>query len=417
MGKTALRTLIAATLAVLVASTAHANDPLAEVLSQSGRDLWDSSYDVSVVTPDAARSVATTQPIFSQRTLAATERAIFDYRAIVAAGGWPIVPSSQKLRLGANGPAVVALRRRLMASGDLSTRAGQSSQFDTYVDRAVKRFQSRHGLPADGVLGSYSYAAMNVSASVRLRQLEINAERLRRQDMPAGRFVMVNIPGAEIEAVENGRVGQRHTAIVGRISRPTPILSSQITELNLNPYWNAPKSIVRRDIIPLMRKNPAYLQENGIRIYGPDKQELDPRSIDWTTEEAVDYHFKQDPSKINAMRAAKINFRNKHAVYMHDTPEQGLFDKLVRFESSGCVRVKNIRDLLTWIAKDTPQWSRRSLERTIAAGERTDAQLAAPVGVHFTYVTAWSTAPGVVQFRDDIYKRDREPELSLGTTG
>ena len=412
-----MRHLAALALTVCIAAPASANDPLAEILLQSGRDLWDSSYDVSVATPDAARSVATTQPIFSRRTLAATERAVREYRAIVAAGGWPVVPAGQKLRLGANGPSVAFLRRRLMASGDLSTRAGLSGQFDTYVDQAVKRFQSRHGMPADGVLGPYSFAALNVPASVRLRQLEINADRLRQQPMPGGRFVMVNIPGAEIEAVERGRVAQRHTAIVGRISRPTPILSSQITELNLNPYWNAPESIVRRDIIPLMRKNPKYLEENGIRIYGPDKQELDPRSIDWSTEEAVGYHFKQDPSRINAMRAAKINFKNKHAVYMHDTPEQGLFDKLVRFESSGCVRVKNIRDLLTWIAKDTPQWSRRSLERTIAAGERTDAQLAAPVGVHFTYVTAWSTAPGVVQFRDDIYKLDREPELSLGTTG
>ena len=412
-----MRTTTAVLLAALLAGSAHANDPLAEVLSQSGRDLWDGSYDVSVATPDRARSVATTVPIFSQRALQATEQAVFEYRAIVAGGGWPMVPAGQKLRLGANSPTVATLRRRLMASGDLSSRAGLSNQFDTYVDRAVKRFQTRHGIPADGVLGPYSFAALNVPASVRLRQLEINAERLRRQETPFGRYVMVNIPGAEIEAVENGRVAQRHTAIVGRISRPTPILSSRIEELNLNPYWNAPESIVRRDIIPIMRKNPRYLEENGIRIYGPDKRELDPRLIDWSTDEAAGYHFKQDPSRINAMRAAKINFPNKHAVYMHDTPEQGLFDKLVRFESSGCVRVKNIRDLLTWLAKDTPGWNRRSLERAIAAGERTDAKLAAPVGVHFTYVTAWSTAQGVVQFRDDIYKLDDEPALAFGSTG
>ena len=417
MGTTTLRTMAAAALTMLLAGGAHASDPLAEILSQSGRDLWDGQYDVTAADGERAASVATTRPIFSAATLAATERAVIDYRAIVAGGGWPVVPAGQRLRLGANAPAVALLRRRLIVSGDLPTRAGISNQFDTYVDRAVKRFQARHGLPADGVLGPHSYAALNVPAGVRLRQLEINAKRLREQERPFDRFVMVNIPGAEIEAVENGRVAQRHTAVVGRISRPTPILTSRIEELNLNPYWNAPESIVRRDIIPLMRKNPKYLQENNIRIYGPDKQELDPRFIDWSTDEAANYHFKQDPSKINAMRAAKINFPNRHAVYMHDTPEQGLFDKLVRFESSGCVRVKNIRDLLTWLAKDTPGWSRRSLERTIAAGQRTDARLASPVGVHFTYVTAWSTGPGVVQFRDDIYKLDAEPELTLATSG
>ena len=406
------RALLGGAGAVLAgAGTASAETAIDRILNTRNRDSWNDQFDAS---PTSRPQVASSTPIFADETRDYVARAIAEYEGIVGGGGWPRVDASSKLKLGSSDGAVRALRRRLMISGDLEPSAGESAQYDTYVDAAVKRFQTRHGLPADGVLGPHSYAALNVPAIVRLRQLEINAKRLREQEQPFNRFVMVNIPGAEIEAVENGRVAQRHTAIVGRISRPTPILSSQIQELNLNPYWNAPKSIVRRDIIPLMRKNPRYLTENGIRVFGADKQELDPRTIDWSTEEAVDYHFKQDPSRINAMRAAKINFPNDHAVYMHDTPEQGLFDKLVRFESSGCVRVKNIRDLLTWLAKETPGWNRRALERTIAAGERTDAVLARPVGVHFTYVTAWSTAPGVVQFRDDIYKRDEDMRLTAG---
>ena len=412
--------------AVVQATQPSGGDPLlSEILSRTDRDRWNETFAVSSTASSQGaygaasvpQSVATTTPIFARQTLAMTQDAIQSYRNIVSSGGWPVVPSGASLRLGDSGPAVTTLRRRLMVSGDLGTRAGLSPQFDSYVDAAVKRFQKRHGLPADGVLGTYSFAALNVPADIRLRQLEKNYERLANMQSELGdrRYVMVNIPGAEIEAVENGRVAQRHTAIVGRASRPTPILSSKIYELNLNPYWNAPKSIVRKDIIPLMRKNPNYLKENGIRIYDWNtKQEIPATSIDWNTEEAVDYHFKQDPGSINAMRAAKINFPNEHAVYMHDTPQQGLFDQLVRFESSGCVRVKNIRDLLTWLSKDTPGWNRGSLEATIASGNRTDAKLAEPVGVHFAYITGWSNKSGVVQFRDDIYKLDGSEQLAFG---
>ena len=405
----------------LVAAPAMANDTvLDDILNQNARDSWTGGYDVSVAAGNTAE-VASTVPVFSDRTVQSTFTAVNTYRNIVAGGGWPVVPAAKTLKLGMDEPAVATLRKRLMISGDLSTRAGMSSLFDTYVEGAVKRFQARHGLPADGMLGKFSFAALNVPADTRLRQLEINLERLSQRmsadARPFGRYVMVNIPGAEIEAVEGGRVAQRHTAIVGRPSRPTPVLESQISELNLNPYWHAPKSIVLKDIIPLMRKDPSYLKDNGIRLYDAAKNEVDPRFVNWQTDEAVNYHFKQDPSRINAMRAAKINFPNKHAVYMHDTPQQGLFDKLVRFESSGCVRVRNIRDLLTWLAKDTPGWNRQSLETTIAAGERTDALLTQPVGVYFTYISAWSVADGVVQFRDDVYGRDGDRELEIGTMG
>ena len=176
---------------------------------------------------------------------------------IVAQGGWPIVPATKKLKLGVIDPDVEALRKRLMVSGDLSSRAGISQSFDTYVDAAVKRFQTRHGLPADGVMGKYTYAALNISAPVRLGQLETNLVRLRSMSGFLGdRYVMVNIPAAQIEAVENNRVVLRHTAIVGKIDRQTPIVNSKINEIIVNPYWNAPESIVRKDIIPLMRKDP-----------------------------------------------------------------------------------------------------------------------------------------------------------------
>jgi murein L,D-transpeptidase YcbB/YkuD len=388
-----------------------AQDVISEILQSERRGNWDDTFDARASQGD---KVASNLPIFSPQTVMYIEQAVAQYSGIVAQGGWPMVPATKKLQLGVVDPDVVALRKRLMVSGDLSTSAGISESFDTYVDAAVKRFQARHGLPADGVLGKYSYAAMNVTAPVRLGQLETNLVRLRTMSGDLGpRYVMVNVPAAQIEAVENDRVALRHTAIVGKIDRQTPILNSAINEIIVNPYWNAPESIVRKDIIPLMRKNPQYLAENAIRILGPDGNEIDPSTIDWNTEDAAKFRFRQDPGKINAMASVKINFPNPHATYMHDTPSQGLFNKLMRFDSSGCVRVQNVRDLVTWLLRDTPGWDRQTFEATIRSGENTPVQLAQPVPVYFTYISAWSTGDGVAHFRDDIYGRDGVDELQL----
>ncbi|MEL6747942.1 MAG: L,D-transpeptidase family protein, partial [Pseudomonadota bacterium] len=336
---------------------ASAQTAIDRILNSQGRDSWNDQFDSASV---QRQNVASNTPVFAPRTVDYIQTALNEYRSIAAQGGWPRVPANEKLRLGASSAAVPALRRRLIISGDMPASAGESNQFDTYVDVAVRRFQTRHGLPADGVMGKYSFAAMNVSAQVRLGQLETNLVRLRSMAGFLGdRYLMVNIPAAEIEAVEGANVAQRHTAIVGRITRQTPILNSKIFELNLNPYWTAPKSIVEKDIIPQMRKEPTYLRDNKILVFGPDGQEIAPESIDWTSLEAVNYRFRQEPGRINAMGSVKINFPNPHAVYLHDTPQQGLFNKLLRFDSSGCVRVKNVRDLLVWLSKETPGASRQ----------------------------------------------------------
>ena len=393
------------------AGAASAQDAVDGILKAAGQGNWDDTFDARA---SQGGKVASTLPIFSPQTVSYTEQAIGQYRDIVAQGGWPEVPATKKLQLGVSDPDVVPLRKRLMVSGDLSQSAGLSESFDSYVDAAVKRFQIRHGLPADGVTGKYTFAALNVSAPVRLGQLETNLVRLRSMSGDLSqRYVMVNIPAAQIEAVENGRVVSRHTAIVGKIDRQTPILNSKINEIIVNPYWNAPESIVRKDIIPLMRKNPQYLTENNIHILGPDGNEIDPTTIDWNTEDAAKFRFRQDPGKINAMASVKINFPNPHATYMHDTPQQSLFGKLMRFDSSGCVRVQNVRDLVTWILRDTQGWSRQHFEETIKSGVNTPVPVTNPVPVYFTYISAWSTGPGVVQFRDDVYRRDGVDELQI----
>jgi L,D-transpeptidase YcbB len=385
-----------------------------DILQSPKRGNWDDEFDAKAT--ESTTKVSSTKPIFNPESVSYVEQAIEQYRAIVAAGGWNQVPATKKLNIGVTDPAVAALRQRLIISGDLAKRAGVSNSFDSYVDAGVKRFQSRHGFPPDGVIGKYTFAALNVSADVRLMQLETNLGRLRTMSGFLGdRYVMVNVPAAQIEAVENGRVALRHTAIVGKIDRQSPILNSKITNIVINPFWNAPSSIVQKDIIPLMQKDPGYLTDNGIRILGPDGQEIDPVNVDWNSNEAVNYRLRQDPGTKSAMSSMKINFPSPDGVYMHDTPKQGLFNNILRFESSGCVRVQNVRDLGTWLLRDTPGWDRKKIESTIASEQDVEVPLSTPVPVYFTYVTAWSTGDGVVYFRDDIYKRDGVEALSINS--
>ncbi len=380
-----------------------AADPIDDVLRQRANE-WSDGFDAAVV---SAPDVRTNIPIMSPDIVDAVGRAIEQYSDIVARGGWPIVPADQALRVGARGPAVSALRQRLIISGDLEMANGVSDAFDTYVDAAVKRFQARHGIPADGIVGNSTFAALNVPAAVRLNQLATNLTRLKMLTAKVpDRFVMVNIPAAQVEAVENGYVAQRHTAIVGKVDRPSPIVNSRITEINFHPFWTVPASIIRKDLIPIMQKKPNYLTDYRIRIYDQSGNELQPQQVDWNTDEATKYMFRQDPSDENSLGIVKINFPSPDGVYMHDTPHKGLFNDEFRFDSSGCVRVQGIRELIVWLLKDTPGQSREVIDEEFRDGERLDVKVAKPVPLYWTYITAWAMSDGVVHFRNDIYGLD-----------
>jgi murein L,D-transpeptidase YcbB/YkuD len=275
------------------------------------------------------------------------------------------------------------------------------------VEAAVRRFQARHGISIDGVVRAETFKRLNIPCEIRLAQLKTNLVRLKAMKGPLGdRYVMCNIPAAQIEAVENGVAVSRHTAVVGRVSRPSPELTSKIIEVNFNPYWTVPVSIVRKDLVPLMQKDPTYLTTEHIHIYDSHGNELKPTEIDWNSNEAVNYRFRQDPGDFNSLGTVRIDFPSPYGVYMHDTPEKGLFGEDMRFHSSGCVRVQNVRELVDWLLRDTSGWSRSQIDATIKSGERVDAKLAKPVPVYWVYITAWATPDGVVQFRDDIYNKD-----------
>ena len=347
-------------------------------------------------------------PTLSPSTAETTQTSIAQYETIVAKGGWPDVPpSADGLRVGAKGPGVPALRRRLSIAGDLELNSGDPQVFDSYVDAAVRRFQVRHGLHSDGVVHEATLHALNVSADRRLAQLRTNAVRLKALTGNLGnRIVVANIPAAQIEAIENGVAVTRHIAVAGKPDRPSPDLRTKITQINFNPFWTVPVSIIRKDLIPKMQAEPDYLTRNHIRIFDPKNNELQPSQIDWYSTEAVNYKFKQDAGDFNSLGSIKINFPSPDGVYMHDTPSKNLFGEDFRFASSGCMRVQNVRELVYWILAESPGWSKTEIDEVIKSGERKDAKVAKPLPLYWVYVTAWATPDGVVQFRDDIYNRD-----------
>jgi L,D-transpeptidase YcbB len=381
-------------------------DQMLDVLIQENQDSsLDSGFDSS---SRNVRLPKKTLPTLSPSTAQTTEASISQYEAIVAKGGWPEVPAiAEGARVGVKSAAIPALRQRLAVAGDLELNSGEGQVFDSFVDAAVRRFQVRHGLHPDGIVHDTTLRALNVSAEMRLQQLKVNATRLKQLTGNLGnRLVVANIPAAQIEAIENGIAVTRHTAVAGKPDRPSPDINSKIIQINFNPFWTVPVSIVRKDLIPKMQAEPDYLTKNHIRIYDAKNNEAPPSQIDWYSTEAVNYKFKQDAGNFNSLGSIRINFPSAFGVYMHDTPAKNLFGEDFRFASSGCMRVQNVRELVYWILQESPGWSRPEIDEVIKSGERKNAKVAKAVPLYWVYVTAWATPDGVVQFRDDIYNRD-----------
>jgi murein L,D-transpeptidase YcbB/YkuD len=398
----------AATLAAggVMAGRALAADDqeLDALLGDTDRSGFGQAFDQASRTIHMPKATA---PTLSPATAQFTQTAIKSYDDIVARGGWPVVPKVDELRLGNRHPAVTDLRARLLVSGDLDADAVGNDIYDSYVEEAVRRFQARHGLTVDGILREATLGEMNVPAATRRDQLKVNIERLKTLTTNLGpRYVVCNIPAARIEAIEHDLAVSRYRAVVGKPDRASPDINSKIIEINFNPYWTVPVSIVRKDLIPLMQENPDYLAKNHIRIFNVHHTELQPTQINWYSNEATNYMFKQDPGSFNSLGSLRINFPSPYGVYMHDTPLKNLFGDDFRFHSSGCVRVQNVRELVYWLLDETKGWMPAKIDATIASGDQVNARLTKPVPLHWVYVTAWSSSDGIVQFREDIYGRD-----------
>jgi murein L,D-transpeptidase YcbB/YkuD len=352
-----------------------------------------------------------TQPTFTADTLPNTALASERYLEIVRAGGWPSLPKGVTLKEGARGPAVATLKRRLAITGDLEGDAG-GDVFDGAVTAAVKRFQFRHGLRQTGVVAGLTLAEMNVPAQTRFRQLVSSAQRIAGSNFAFGpRYVVVNIPSAHVETVENGAVARRYVAIVGRPDRASPTVETRITTVNLNPNWTLPPTIIKEDIIPGMQKGRNVLAQKGVKVFDGSGQEIPASSIDWSSARAMNLTYRQEPGPRNALGLVRIDMPNRDAVFMHDTPSRNLFGGDRRFNSSGCVRVQDVRDLAVWLLQGTNgpggDWDRQDIDAGIATGDRRDIRLSRAVPVAWVYMTGYATPDGMVHFRPDVYGIDR----------
>lgn len=287
------------------------------------------------------------------------------------------------------------------------------------MEDGVRRFQARHGLKVDGIVGPKTLFALNVPVEDRIRQIRLNMERWRWLPQDLGNsYLMVNTANFKLNVIENEQSIKAIKAIVGKMKRPTPVLSRKITYLELNPYWNIPHKIALNDILPCIKKNPCYLTDHNIRVFEnweENARELNPESIDWgkLTKKNFVYKLRQDPATSNALGRVKFIFPNEFSIYLHDTPAHNLFNMKRRAFSSGCIRIEKPMELAAYLLKSNAKWN---LEKLVAAVNRKKNKtilLSDPIKIYILYWTTWADKDGIVNFRDDIYGRDRRLNIAL----
>jgi len=334
--------------------------------------------------------------------------ALASYRAIAERGGWPAVPAGETLKPGAEDPRLPVLRQRLLAEGDLATDAPVEVTYADSLVAAVERFQTRHGLTADGVIGPGTLAAMNVPVADRIDQLRVNLERCRWVVREAQeRFVVTNVAAFQVFLFEDGKIRWQSRCQVGKEARQTPIFGAEIRYVELNPTWTVPPTIFAKDTLPAVRRDPGYLKERHLRVIDARGKEVPASQINWatTTPRNFPHMLRQDPGPHCALGRVKFVSPNEHAVYMHDTPSQELFATDQRAFSSGCIRVEHPLELARLLIDDS-KWTAEAIDATIATEKTTPILLSKPVPVYFLYFTATADHEGRPHFFRDLYGRD-----------
>ena len=335
--------------------------------------------------------------------------ALARYRNIATNGGWQRIAPGKTLEPGDTGERVVALRTRLIATGDMTARDHALPSYDDAVAEGVKSFQRRHGLDVDGKVGRKTLTELNIRVEARVEQIRANLERARwlLHDLPAT-YVMVNIPGYNAHMVRDGEKVWQSRAQVGRTKRQSPVFHSTLSYLDLNPTWTVPPTILEEDVLPEVRTDLAYLETKNMRVLDYDGNEIDPWIIDWNayTGKNFPWLIRQTPGPRNALGRIKFMFPNRHSVYLHDTPNKRLFKKSERAFSSGCVRIEKPWELAELLLEANNGWDGARLRQTIDSRRTKTVNLRQPVPIYLTYWTVDVSEPGVVGFRRDIYKRD-----------
>ncbi len=354
-------------------------------------------------------------PDFGPRTAQATREAAQRYADISASGGWPRI--AKPVGPDSKGRLVADLRRRLAIEGYLP-EGETDSRWDDRLEAAVRRFQSHMGLDETGRVTRATLRELNVSPTARARELAATAARLGRTKFRFGeRYVAVNIPAASVEAVQDGEDVAHYTAVVGGKRHPSPQVVTKIVSIDINPSWTVPASIVKKEMVPKLKRNPRYFARENFVILNGHGREVDPARLRRISKaRAAHLTFRQLPGPKNALGSLRISMPNNKAVYMHDTPNKKLFDKDFRFLSHGCVRVEGVYDLAAWLLNETSdEWDAAALRDEVDSGKSRKIRLRRPVPVAWVYMTGWATDDGPAHFRRDIYNLDKGAQAPRGS--
>ncbi len=351
------------------------------------------------------------QHIFYERARTALKK----MRAIAAAGGWPSVATKNVLKPDAIDPAIPQLRQRLSSYLGSDYASPENPElYDTALATAARKFQREQYLTADGVIGPATLAALNVPVQARMDQLRVNLERGRwlLHDLKDD-FVLVDIAGYKIYVYRQGKIVWRSIVQVGKPARSTPTFRSKTTYITFNPTWTVPPTIFRKDVIPKVKKNIAYLAENNIRVLDASGRELNPKTIDW--DRPGNIVLRQDAGDDAALGKVVIRFPNPYSVFLHDTPHRELFSNEQRAFSSGCIRVERPLELVELLLNDSEKWNRQAIDDIIAKGETRNVNIQKPLPLLLAYWTVDLLSDGDVGFKPDIYKRDAPLLHALNT--
>ena len=397
-------------------------------LFASARDAevdWDALRQMALEAPDMKAFLEQQAPPYPQYP--ELRKKLAEYRTLAAKGGWPSIPEGKVLKPGMEDQRVKTVRKRLAVTGELDPKHTDSAVLDTELEEAVKRFQRRHNLKPDGVVGIGTQAVMNVPVTSRIKQIIINMERYRwvKRTRMDDRLVVVNIAGFEAVAGKPGTFDLTMPVIVGKEYHKTPVFSDTIKYVEFNPYWNVTPSIARNETLPELKKDPRYLKKHNMRIFKgwePDAPELDATTIDWSKVSKKDmnrYRIRQDPGPENALGTLKLVFPNSYNVYLHDTPTHGLFKQERRALSHGCIRMSKPAEMAVWVlGGEEKGWSLARVNEIVASGKRHVAVLDQPIPIYILYRTAFlNPEDGTLCFYEDIYGRDQLLAKALFNTG